>query len=168
MEIEVEFHDIYRIENIGLLVLVLKEVKGKRTVVIDITLECYQYITCLVDKIELPNIQLQGMTHAEIIALAEHVKKVVVTDLTTDLLLAEFGADEKFRASVWIQRGKRSSPINNVCAPDAIVLALTRGRPLYVEEAVFDKIKTLYGKSTEDKGEKKKKTLEDMEPEGNA
>jgi bifunctional DNase/RNase len=110
-------------------VVLLRAVEGDETLPIQIGFAEASAIAAVLEKVDLPRPMTHDLALSALEAVGARLLRVDVVDLR----------DGTFYGQVSLQRGRTKASVD--CRPsDAIALALRAGVPIFVADAVFDKV----------------------------
>ena len=152
--IEVKVVNVAIDANSKMPVIVLKEKTGEKTLPIWIGLFEAQAIALALENVKPPRPLTHDLAKSLIEKLKGKVDKVVISDLRNNTFYAE----------ILIKRNGETIKVDSRPS-DAIAIALRLNVPIFIDEAVLDKV-TIGGKPIgEDELEEFRKKLEDLRPE---
>ena len=152
--IEVKVVNVAIDANSKMPVIVLKEKTGEKTLPIWIGLFEAQAIALALENVKPPRPLTHDLAKSLIEKLKEKVDKVVISDLRNNT----------FYAQILIKRNGESIKVDSRPS-DAIAIALRLNVPIFIDEAVLDKV-TIGGKPIgEDELAEFRKRLKDLKPE---
>jgi len=135
-------------------VIILKDKEGDKTLPIWVGLFEAQAIALALENVKPPRPLTHDLTKSIIEKLKGKVDKVVITELRNNT----------FYARIMMRRNGESIQIDSRPS-DAIALALRLKVPIYINEAVLDKVGTGTKPIQEEEVENFKKQLRDLKPE---
>ncbi len=152
--IEVKVVNVAIDANSKMPVILLKEKNGEKTLPIWIGLFEAQAIALALENVKPPRPLTHDLAKSLIEKLKGRVDKVVISDLRNNTFYAE----------ILIKRNGETIKVDSRPS-DAIAIALRLNVPIFINEAVLDKV-TIGGKPIgEDELEEFRKKLKDLKPE---
>jgi len=135
-------------------VIILKEKNGDKTLPIWIGLFEAQSIALAMENIKPPRPLTHDLAKSLIDKLKGRVDKIVINDLRNNT----------FYARIFIEQNGKSIEVDSRPS-DAIALALRVQVPIFIEEAVLDKVAADNSPIRDEEVEDFKRKLEDLKPE---